>query len=225
MKYDRNLVILDLRKKNVMIKTKGEFEEANIICQSIIDKYDIFSDMLLWLEEHQSLFNQINIQPKGLPGIANSNFEGIRYEYISKFHQLYKTVYNDYNILNEKTHLEAIIYFLEEMNSFMIGHYLDYDTIMDVESPKFFYLLGMAFDELQYRGNTKLELVKSNCESCDRDQYFFVGNNDGSYLHLQFKVENVMVLDVNECELLKCLVPSLIDTEKQVYLNTELPPF
>ena len=211
--------------KNVMIKTKGEFEEANIICQSIIDKYDIFSDMLLWLEEHQSLFNQINIQPKGLPGIANSNFEGIRYEYISKFHQLYKTVYNDYNILNEKTHLEAIIYFLEEMNSFMIGHYLDYDTIMDVESPKFFYLLGMAFDELQYRGNTKLELVKSNCESCDRDQYFFVGNNDGSYLYLQFKVENVMVLDVNECELLKCLVPSLIDTEKQVYLNTELPPF
>ena len=211
--------------KNVMIKTKGEFEEANIICQSIIDKYDIFSDMLLWLEEHQSLFNQINIQPKGLPGIANSNFEGIRYEYISKFHQLYKTVYNDYNILNEKTHLEAITYFLEEMNSFMIGHYLDYDTIMDVESPKFFYLLGMAFDELQYRGNTKLELVKSNCESCDRDQYFFVGNNDGSYLHLQFKVENVMVLDVNECELLKCLVPSLIDTEKQVYLNTELPPF
>lgn len=36
-----------------MIKTKGEFEEANILCQLIIDQYDIFSDMLFWLEEHK----------------------------------------------------------------------------------------------------------------------------------------------------------------------------
>jgi hypothetical protein len=83
----------------------------------------------------------------------------------------------------------------------------------------------MAFDNLQYRGNTRLDLVKSHCESCNRHQYFFVGNNDGSYLHLQLNVENDIILDVNECELLKCLVPSLIDTEKQVFLNTELPPF
>ena len=208
-----------------MLKTKTDFDEVNLICQSIIDNYDIFCDMHLWIDEHMSLFNQINIQPKGLPGIANSNFEGVKYEYISKFHRLYKTVYYDYNILNEKTHLEAIIYFLEEMNSFLIGHYLDYDTIMDIESPKFFYLLGMAFDELQFRGNTKLELAKSNCNSCDRDQYFFIGNNDGSYLHLQFKVENDVVLNVKECEILRCLVPAHIDTEKQVFLNAELPPF
>ena len=208
-----------------MLKTKSDFEKANLICQSIMSNYDIFCDKQLWIDKHKSLFNQINIQPKGLPGIANSNFEGIKYEYISKFHQLYSKVKYEYNLLNEKSHFDTIIHFLEQMNSLMLCHYLDNDTIMNHESPKFFYLLGMAFDELQYRGNTKLELVKSNCESCDRDQYFFVGNNDGSYLHLQFKVENVMVLDVNECELLKCLVPSLIDTEKQVYLNTELPPF
>ena len=84
-----------------MIKSKGEFEETNITCQSIIDKYDIFSDMPLWLEEHKSLFNQINIQPKGLPGIANSNFEGIKYEYISKFHQLYSKVKYEYSILSD----------------------------------------------------------------------------------------------------------------------------
>lgn len=208
-----------------MLKTKVEFEECDIICQSIIDKYDIFSDMLLWLGEHQSLFNQINIQPKGLPGIVNSNFEGVKYEFISKFHLLYKTVYHDYNILNKKSHLETIIYFLEEMNSYMLGHYLDYDFIMNNDNPTFYYLLGMAFDELQYRGNTKLELVKSNCKSCDRDQYFFIGNNDGSYLHLQFKVENDVVLDINECEISSCLVPNNLDKEKQVDLNTELPPF
>lgn len=212
-------------EKKLMIKTKVEFKECDIICQSILENYDIFSDMPLWLEEHKSLFNQINIQPKGLPGIANSNFEGVKYEFISKFHRLYKTVYYDYNILNEKTHLEAIIYFLEEMNSYMLGHYFDYDFIMNKESPTFYYLLGMAFDELQNRGNTKLQLVKSNCNNCNLDQYFFVGNNDGSYLNLQFKIENNIVLDINECELLKCLVPSHIDTEKQVFLNTELPPF
>lgn len=37
------------------------------------------------------------------------------------------------------------------MNSYMLGHYLDYDTIMNIESPTFFYLLGMAFDDLQNR--------------------------------------------------------------------------
>ena len=208
-----------------MLKTKSDFEEANIICQSIIDKYDIFSDMPLWLEEHQSLFNQINIQPKGLPGISNSNFEGIRYKYISKFHQLYSKVKFEYKILDEKSHLEAIIYFLEEMNSYMLGHYLDYDIIMNNENPTFYYLLGIAFDELQNRGNTRLDLVKSHCESCKRHQYFFVGNNDGSYLHLQFKVDNNEVLDISECEVSRCLVPIELDTERQVFLNKELPPF
>lgn len=210
---------------HLMLKTKSDFEEANLICQSIMDNYDIFSDMPLWLEEHKSLFNQINIQPKGVPGIANSNFEGVKYEFISKFHRLYKTVYHDYNILNEKSHLEAVIYFLKEMNSYMLGHYIDYDFIMNKEAPTFYYHLGMAFDELQNRGNTKLNLLKSNCSSCKLDQYFFVGNNDGSYLHLQFKIEDNIVLDINECEVLKCLIPIQLDAEKQVFLDIELPPF
>ena len=81
------------------------------------------------------------------------------------------------------------------------------------------------FDELQKRGNRWLDLVESQCECCERHQYFFVGNNDGSYLHLQFKIENEIVLDINECGLLKCLVPSHINIEKQVFLNTELPQF
>ena len=208
-----------------MLKTKVEFEETNIICQSIIDNYDIFSDMLFWLEEKRFFFNQINIQPKGLLGIANSNFEGIKYEYISKFHQLYSKVKYEYNILNEKSHLDTIIHFIEQMNSYMLGRYLDYDTIMNIENPTFYYLLGMAYDELQSRGNTRLDLIKSHCESCDRCQYFFIGNTDRSYLQLQFKVDKNVVLDISECEVLKCLVPIEIDTEKQVFLNRELPSF
>ena len=112
-----------------MLKTKNIFKECDILCQSIIENYDIFSDIPLWLDENKSLFNQINIQPKGLPGIANSNFEGIKYEYISKFHQLYSKVKYEYNILNEKFHLDVIIHFIEQMNSLMLGHYLNNDTI------------------------------------------------------------------------------------------------
>lgn len=202
-----------------MIKTKSEFEEANILCQSIIDQYDIFSDMLFWLEAHQSLFNQINIQPKGLPGIANSNFGGVTYEFISKFHRLYKTVYHDYNILSERSHLETIIYFLEEMNSYMIGHYLDSDIIMNYESPTFYYLLGMAFDELQVRGNSKLQVEKMYCKNSHDNYYCFVGNKDSSYLQLQFIIENGKVRDILEYELFKCDMPLNVDTPKRINFN------
>ena len=208
-----------------MINTKAEFEECDILCQSIIDNFHILSDMPMWIDEYKPLFKQINIQPKGLPGIANSSFEGVKYEFISKFHGLFKNVYHDYNILNVKSHIEAIVYLLEEMNSYMLGHYLDHDTIMNNDNSTFYYLLGMAFDEFQNRGNTKLKVVKSDCKNCSRDQYLFIGNNDRSYLHLQFEIENDIVLDVRECGLLKCLVPIYIDTEKQIFLNTELPPF
>lgn len=37
-----------------MLKIKVEFEGANIACQSIIDKYDLFSDIYLLIEEHKS---------------------------------------------------------------------------------------------------------------------------------------------------------------------------
>ena len=151
-----------------MLKTKSDFEEANIICQSIIDKYDIFSDMPLWLEEHKSLFNQINIQPKGLPGIANSNFEGIKYEYISKFHSLYEKTDYEWNILDHIPHDLAIMYFFEQMNAFMLGHYLTEEYYMGKDQPDFFYSIGNAFQELQNRGNTKLIAQEMYCHSLDK---------------------------------------------------------
>jgi hypothetical protein len=75
-----------------MIKTKGEFEEANILCQSIIENFDETSDMQSWLQNYRNLYDQINIEPKGLPGIANSHHDGIKYEHISKFHNLYSMI-------------------------------------------------------------------------------------------------------------------------------------
>jgi hypothetical protein len=49
----------------------------------------------VWLKENKALYNSINIQPAGRPGIANSNYEGIWYEHISKFHSKYCSIEND----------------------------------------------------------------------------------------------------------------------------------
>jgi hypothetical protein len=208
-----------------MLKTKNEFEEANEICQSIIDKFDIFSDIPLWLVEHKSIFNQINIQPKGRMAIANANYEGIRYEYISKFHSLYEKTDYEWNILNHMSHDIAIMYFFEQMNAFMLGHYLTEECYMGKDQPDFFYSIGNVFQELQNRGNTKLIAQEMYCPSLDKMEYYFMGNKENSYLHLIFKLENKKVIDLIECRELKSNLPIDIDPEKQLFLDTELPPF
>jgi hypothetical protein len=206
-----------------MLKTKIDFQKINNKCQSVIDSYDIFSDIALWLEEHKSLFNQINIQPKGLPGICNSNFEGIKYEYISKFHSLYEKTDYEWNILDHIPHDIAIMYFFEQMNTYMLGHYLTEECYMGKDQPDFFYSIGNAFQELQNRGNTKLIAQEMYCPSLDKMEYYFMGNKENSYLHLMFKLENKKVIDLIECRELKPNLPIDIDPEKQVFLNTELP--
>jgi hypothetical protein len=201
-----------------MLKTKGEFEETNIICQSILDNYDIFSDMLLWLGKHQSLFNQINIQPKGRMAIANANYEGIIYEHIAKFHSLYEKTEYEWNILDHMPHDIAIMYFFEQMNAFMLGHYLTEEYYMGKDRPDFFYSIGNAFQELQNRGNTKLIAQEMYCPSYNQMEYYFMGNRENSYLHLIFKIENKKVIDLIECGDLKSNLPIEINPEKQVFL-------
>jgi hypothetical protein len=56
-------------------------------------------------------------------------------------------------------------------------------------------------------------------------QYFFKGTKDGSYLHLNFKLEDGIVKDLIECREAKCVLPQEIDTGKQVFLDTITPPF
>lgn len=41
-----------------MLKTKSDFEEANLICQSIMDNYDIFCDMHLWIDIAKNLIEK-----------------------------------------------------------------------------------------------------------------------------------------------------------------------
>lgn len=207
---------------------KREFQIADKLCESLINNFNQFpnfEEVKKWLWSNKSLFNKINIQPKGRMAIANSNYEGIRYENIAKFHSLYQKTEYEWNILDHIPHEIAIMYFFEQMNAFMLGHYLTEDYYMGKDQPEFIYSIGNAFQELQDRGNKQLYTEIVECSNCNMKQYFFIGTKDGSYLHLIFKLENGTVKDLIECRETKCILPHDIDTNKQVNLDTITPPF
>jgi len=204
---------------------KIDYEIADNNCEIILNKFDFFGGTKEWLSNYKSLYTRFNIQPGNLPAIADCNFEGVKYENISKFHSLYKKLSFEYNILDHKSHEETIVYFFEQMNSYMIGHYLTEECYMGLDLVDFFYSLGNAFQELQNRGNKQLYTEIVECSNCNMKQYFLKGTKDGSYLHLSFKLENGIVKDLIECREANCFLPQEIDTEKQVFLDTITPPF
>lgn len=207
------------------MKKSNEYHQVDQVCKKILSEFDVFGDTKEWLSNYKSLYTRFNIQPGNLPAIADYNFEGVKYENISKFHRLYQKLSFEYNILDHKSHEEAIVYFFEQMNSYMIGHYLTEEYYMGLDLVDFFYDLGNAFQELQDRGNKQLYTEILECSNCNMKQHFFKGNKDGSYLHLIFKLENGIVKDLIECREAKCVLPQDIDTEKQVFLDTITPPF
>ena len=206
-----------------------DFQIEDNLCAKIIEDFNLFSEfeqMHAWLDLHKSLYDQINIQPKWLPSIANCNYEGIRYDHIAKFHSLYHKVDYEYHILDHKSHEEVIVYFIEQMNPFMIHQYLLEKEYMGMEFRDFIYKLNQAFEVLKgYRGNNNLSAETLYCSNCNKKQYFFIGENDESYIHLKFKVINGVVNDFIECRELKCELPFYLDSDKQVWIDTERPLF
>lgn len=71
------------------------FQITDKKCENALINLPLNDDASIWLKENKALYNSINIQPAGRTGIANANFEGIRYENISKFHSKYCSIDND----------------------------------------------------------------------------------------------------------------------------------
>lgn len=207
------------------MKKSNEYNQADQVCRTILIEFDVFGDTKEWLSNYKSLYDRFNIQPGNLPGIADCNFEGVKYEHIAKFHSLYHKLNFEYHILDHKSHEKAIVYFFEQMNAYMIGHYLTEEFYMGLDMVDFFYSLGNAFQALQDRGNKQLYTEIVECSNCNMKQYFFKGIKDDSYLHLIFKLENGIVKDLIECREAKCILPHDINTEKQIFLDTITPPF
>lgn len=205
-----------------------DYQLVDKLCKSVLVNFEDLIDTAEideWLFKNKSLYDKVNVQPKGLPAIANCNFNGVRYDHISKFHSLYYKIDFENNILSYKSHEESIVYFFEKMNTLMLANHLNGDRYLGMDLPDFFYSLGNAFQELQNRGNKQLYTEIVDCNICNQKQYYFKGYKDDSYLHLILKLENNIVKDIIECREAKCVIPNDIDTVKQVFIDTISPPF
>ena len=67
----------------------NDFQSLNERCEKALKQVDN-NPIDTWLHQASKLFKAISIQPEGLPSIANANFEGVHYKFISEFHKLYK---------------------------------------------------------------------------------------------------------------------------------------
>lgn len=75
-----------------------EFVMRDINCQQALKELndDIF--LRHWIEKYKKLKKQISIEPAGLPSIASSHCDGVRYASISEFHRVYETLLKYVNV-------------------------------------------------------------------------------------------------------------------------------
>ncbi len=205
---------------------QNDYEKADTLCAYIVkNEGDRLIDQKEWLNKYKELYSKFNIQPNNLPAIANCNFNGVRYENIATFHKIYKRTLDDFTILDTKKHSEVLVYFFEELNLSMLVECLKQDSYYGMDYTDVIYLLAVAFTEMQFRGNLKTRTVSWACKHCCRQQYFFIGEKDGSFFDLTFVLENDKVIDIYECQETKCMVPEEIKLEKRIFINTNLNPF
>jgi hypothetical protein len=160
-----------------------------------------------------------------LPAIANCNFEGVRYENIAVFHKIYQKLQNEFTIVDTWKHADAIAYFFEELNLSMLVECLRQEYYNGMDYTDFIYQLAVAFTEMEFRGNLKTRTISCTCKQCYRQQYFFIGEKDGSYFDLTFFLENEKVIDIYECEEAKCMVPEELNLEKRIWIDPNKTPF
>ena len=205
---------------------KKEYEMSDLLCISIIQKEDErMTDPRAWLNKYKGLYIRFNIQPGKLPAIANCNFEGVRYENIAVFHKIYQKLQNEFTIVDTWKHADAIAYFFEELNLSMLVECLKQEYYNGMDYTDFIYQLAVAFTEMEFRGNLKTRTISCTCKQCYRQQYFFIGEKDGSYFDLTFFLENEKVIDIYECEEAKCMVPEELNLEKRIWIDPNKTPF
>lgn len=72
---------------------KVDYQITDKFCEEALIALQVDNDIPFWLQENKSLFESISIQPSGLPSIADSNYDGVKYHFISQFHSLYKQLH------------------------------------------------------------------------------------------------------------------------------------
>jgi hypothetical protein len=206
--------------------SENDFYISDKTCEESIEDFENKNDKLLWLAENRELYNSISIRPEGLPSIASCCLNGKHYENISIFHRLYCNTFTDENILETKTHLEAVIHFIEKMNIQKLDELLLLNRYAGISKSKFLTELKGVFQEFNDAGDTVLYASQGVCKGCKVgcSGYTFLSNKSRNYIDLVIVSENDKVTDIYECNQFKNerYVKSMLGKRIKFY-NDDMP--
>ncbi len=195
----RDLINYIEKYKKDASSDEQEFYINDKTCEDSINNFKERIDPDIWLKENRQLFNSISIKPEGYPSIANSHFNGKFYKNISEFHKLFSRVEYEGRILETKSHLDTIIYFIGTMNSDRLDQYLSNDMYGDKYSSELHLLLGGVFWKFKKGGDKRLTPYQGICNDTQREGFSFVGDKTGNYIDLLITIENNIVSDIIDC--------------------------
>jgi hypothetical protein len=204
-------------------RSENEFYISDKTCEESVNDYNTTTDKLAWLAENRTLYNSISIRPEGLPSIASCCLNGKHYENISEFHEIYCDALSDENILDTKTHLEAVIYFIEKMNIQKLDELLLKQSYSSISKAKFIEELKGVFDRFNDSKDTILYAEPGVCQGCYNGcgGFTFLSNKSRNYIDLIIKSEDSIVTDIFECSQFKNenLVKSMLGKRVNFYKN------
>ena len=185
--------------------SENEFYISDKTCEESLIEYQNTDDIANWLAENRDLYNSISIRPQELPSIASCNFNGKHYGNILAFHRTYCDALFDENILDTKTHLEAIIHFIKKMDIQKLDELLLKERYCSISKDKFMKKLKGVFNSFNESGDTVLYSEPGVCNGCQIGcgGFTFLSNKSRNYMDLIIKSENEIVTDIFECNKFK----------------------
>ena len=112
---------------------------------------------------------------------------------------------NDDAEISLATQLDAVLYFMQRLDSDMLKLILeDYFTYQDYDKKTFLRKISYVFDEFHDKGNTYLNVFEGKCNSsvCTNlncKGFSFVGNKTTHYMDLIIEIKDDKVCDIYEC--------------------------
>ena len=183
---------------------KSNFEILDQMCKEATLDLENANDSNNWIKEHNALFESVYKIYSETNIVANVLFEDRFYFEIGRFHDLYKNLLFELNILAHMSHEQAIVYFFEKMDIHNIDRLLDDNlTYQDIKKSQYMIYLKTAFEEMQLRKNNHLIAYTGKCEGCKpgHKSYCFIGNQDGSHIDILIEVDpySNRITDLYEC--------------------------
>lgn len=124
-----------------------------------------------------------------------------------------------------KTHADAIIHFIKNLDIDMVDDLLDEKyTYQDLKKIFFIQQFSLAFDEFIAAGDTQLKVSKGFCNEviCNNQcsGYRFSSSRSGLYFDLIIDIEEGQVTDIYECKSFTCSAADL-RVKKRVLIERE----